>query len=178
MGGGPCACRGSRRYHPPCSRGCSKTEHLSLSSTDPSGRGTSRGKSPSRPPGTEARTHPLQPCCERSLASRGWGHSQEHGRASDSDSDARREVHRRHAWPPGVWFQRRPQKARGKGPSLPAGVGARPGSHSTARPPQVAQEEAPGRERQLAPPSPLLNGSESTVFSQSLGLGLELRSRD
>lgn len=121
-------------------------------------------------PGTEARTHPLQPC---------WEHNQEHRRASDSDSDAQREqVHRCHVWPPGVWFQRRPQKARRKGPSLPAGVGACPGSHSTARPPQVAQDKAPRRERQLAPPSPLLNRSESIVFSQSLALGLELRSRD
>ena len=65
-----------------------------------------------------------------------------------------------------------------KGARPPCRHGRVPWLPQYGSPSQVAQDKAPGRERQLAPPSPLLNGSESTVFSQSLGLGLELQSQD
>lgn len=81
-------------------------------------------------PATEAQTHPQQPCHEQNLASMGWEHNQERGRASDSDSDAQREqVHK--VPRPAAWslVPRKPPESTGEGASLPAGVGARPGPH-------------------------------------------------
>ena len=161
--GGPCACKGPRQYTPPCSRGCSRTGHLALSSTDSTDLGHLPWEEPR--PCTQRLRH------RRTLSSPAmsrtwpvWAGSTTRsvgGPATVTQTHNVSKCTRFHVRPPGVWFHGSPRKAQERGPaSLQAWVHALAPTGMT-RPPQAAQDKGPGKERRLALPRPLLNDQKA-----------------